>query len=752
MRVDKHLLFVVLAVAVGVALLAWIASVSSPQGTGVTTNTGAAATTGATSGIGGRTVTLTDLAGRRVTLRVPVERVVVIDGGHTGYIVAIDAVAGERGLRAIVGLDLSEWRRVRPQLYTLYVSTHPWLARVADVGASYKQLDIEEIIRLKPDAVLAHPTAFERLRESGGLARLEKAGIPVVVIDFHSEEWSKTKRSIEILGVLFGAEDRARELIEWYREHLRLVEERVGDLHKPPVYIEAGYRAWRTWGSGYMWGRLVEIAGGKNIAGGLFPRSGDVNPEFVAEAQPEVIIVTGGWWASGGPRLGPNVTREEALRSLAEWVNRTILSTTPALRHYRVCAVYHALARTVWDVVGLEYLAKAIHPAAMRDVNVTRDLEEFFERFLSIPFRGTWFVCLEPPRRQVTITDALGRRVTITAPAQRIAVMYGLEDLVAVGGEDALSRLVALNRFRYERWRPDWWYMWTSHFPWMKELPNTGQPGYGLNLESIIESKPDVLIVAAFMYKQLVESGAIEKLERAGIPVVVIDFVPKTTSLEEHLEAVRRSIYALGVITGYEDRAERLYKLYEEHVEHVIERVSGLEPTRVLVLATWSKWRAYGAGGMYQVWITLANGENIAADVVKGTSGDINPEHVIKRNPQVIIFTCNNNIVTAEGTKQIEVIGYTVNSTEPAKRVLRALIERPGWEKLEAVKSCRVYLIHHGLSHGHVFQYVALEYIAKWLHPEAFADLDPHKSLEEFFEEYMPFPLRGVWAVGLCGA
>ena len=695
-------------------------------------------------------VTIHDLAGRSVTVTVPVHRVVLIDGGHTGYIVAVDAVAGVKGLKAIVGIDLSEWRRVRPQLYYLYVSTHPWLARVADIGASYKHLDIEKIIALKPDVVIAPPYAYLKLVESGGLERLEKAGIPVVVIDFHSEEWNRTRKSIEILGVLFGASRRAEKLIEWYRRHLELVLHRVQDLNRPRVYIEAGYRKWHTWSSSYMWGRLIELAGGYNIAGKLFTHSGDVNPEYVAEQKPDVIIVTAGWWLKGGPRLGPNVTREEAIKSLLAWVNRTILALTPAMRHYRVCSVYHALARTVWDVIGLEYLAKAIHPAAMRDINVTKDLEEFFKEFLSIPFRGTWFICLEPPRRRVTLVDGLGRRVTVIAPVKRIAVMYGLEDLVAVGGEEALSKLVALNKFRYERWRPDWWYMWKSHFPWITRLPDIGQPGYGLNIEAIIESHPDVLIVAPFMYKRMLDSGDVERLERAGVKIVVVNFVPETTNITKHLEAVKRSILALGLLTGYVDRAEKLFKLYEEKIRYIVERASKSNTTSVIVLATWAKWRAYGAKSMYQVWISLAHGENVAASAVPGSSGNINPELILRQDPDVIIFTCNNNLITPEGVKQVNIIGYTATQPALAKRALRKLISRLGWDKLRAVRNCRVYMLYHGLSHGHIFQYVALEYIAKWLHPELFKNLDPRSDLAAFFENYMPFPLRGVWGVGLC--
>ena len=44
-----------------------------------------------------------------------------------------------------------------------------------------------------------------------------------------------------------------------------------------------------------------------------------------------------------------------------------------------------------------------------------------------------------------------------------------------------------------------------------------------------------------------------------------------------------------------------------------------------------------------------------------------------------------------------------------------------------------------------LFDFAALEFIAKTLYPETFADVDPQKDLEDYFTKYLPFPLEGVW-------
>ena len=340
------------------------------------------------------------------------------------------------------------------------------------------------------------------------------------------------------------------------------------------------------------------------------------------------------------------------------------------------------------------------------------------------------------------------------SPARRIAVLYGLEDLVAVGGEQALARLVALNVFRYKKWRPDWWTAWVEHFPWLKAIPDVGQPGYSFDLEKLIEARPSVVVTAPWMYKAMQDSGALKKLEEAHIPVVVVDFVPASTNLTQHLEAVKRSLEVLGAVTGYMDRAMDLYRFYEKQLFLVVNKTRGLPAEKkpgVIVFATWSPWRVYGAKSPYNVWITLAGGKNLAAKAVPGSSGNIDPEYVLEAKPDVIVFTCNNNFYTSGGTVQKVVIGYTARSPEAAREMLKKLVDRPGWSSLPAVRDGRVYMLYHGLSHGHIFQFAALQWLAKWLHPEIFKNLDPLRNLQLFYEKYMPYPLRGVWAVGIKG-
>ncbi|RUM34983.1 MAG: hypothetical protein DSY33_00745 [Archaeoglobus sp.] len=348
--------------------------------------------------------------------------------------------------------------------------------------------------------------------------------------------------------------------------------------------------------------------------------------------------------------------------------------------------------------------------------------------------------------KTITVTDALGRKIHIKTPVKKIVLLYGLEDYAAIGGNDSLRKLVGINAWRYKMYRPDWWQAWKEYHPEIAKLPDVGQPGKTFQVEEVIKLKPDVVIADRSMYKYMSED--IKKLGDAGIPVVFTDFFPHTDNVTKLFEEVNKSAVILGKILNRENRAQEVVKFFENHIKEVVEKTKNIKHRpKVVVFATWSKWRVYGKKGMYNFWIDLAGGENIAANVIPGFSGDINPEYVLKMNPDVIVFTCNNNFPSGQKV----VIGYTVRNSTPAKEVLRSLISRQGWNDINAIKSKRVYIIHHGLSHGHLFEFVCLEYMAKWLHPEIFKNLNPSEDLRAFYSKFMPMPLHGVWAAGLGG-
>jgi iron complex transport system substrate-binding protein len=71
-----------------------------------------------------------------------------------------------------------------------------------------------------------------------------------------------------------------------------------------------------------------------------------------------------------------------------------------------------------------------------------------------------------------------------------------------------------------------------------------------------------------------------------------------------------------------------------------------------------------------------------------------------------------------------------------AEKCEEDITSRPEWSCLSAVKNEDIYAIHLDLSYG-LSRPVAMIYLAKWLHPDLFEDLDPLAAHQELVDEYL---------------
>jgi len=223
----------------------------------------------------------------------------------------------------------------------------------AKLVGSYVKPNIEKIIALKPDIVLV--TGFAG--QQSAVKKLSALGLRVVVLDETQgmeEIFAKTKQ----IGNIVGAHDRTEELLERMRKVVEETRHKTARLTRPRVYVEAGCDPLFTCGKGSFINDMVEIAGGKNIAGEInqpFPR---ISAEFILSKDPEVIIL---------PYMGRNFGKE-ALRQRKGWEKISAVKTG---------RVYDDLISQVITIpsprlilFGLPELLKRIHP------ELTEEIEE----------------------------------------------------------------------------------------------------------------------------------------------------------------------------------------------------------------------------------------------------------------------------------------------------------------------------------------------------------------------------------------
>lgn len=339
--------------------------------------------------------TIEDVIGRKVTLDLPAKRILL---GF--YIEDYFAVGGDGSFDRLVGMSRGWFVKSRPTVWAQYVAHRPALQHVPDVGNVQDQtFSIEKALATRPDVVILADWQYKALGPD--LARLERAGIPVVVVDYNAQTLQRHLASTRVLGELTGETARARRIAAEYQQVVDTLQQRIAHarLPKPRVYIELGDKGPSDYGTTYgrdMWGAMVELAGGQNVAAPFVKSWGQINPEQLIVAKPEVVLIAG-YENMSNPtamQMGHGIAAQTSLRRLAGFTQRTGWSGLPAVQNQRVHAVYHGATRSILDAALLQYLAKALYPTLFKDLDPQATYLDFYRRHLPIRPQGTFMLGL----------------------------------------------------------------------------------------------------------------------------------------------------------------------------------------------------------------------------------------------------------------------------------------------------------------------------------------------------------------------
>jgi iron complex transport system substrate-binding protein len=116
-------------------------------------------------------------------------------------------------------------------------------------------------------------------------------------------------------------------------------------------------------------------------------------------------------------------------------------------------------------------------------------------------------------------------------------------------------------------------------------------------------------------------------------------------------------------------------------------------------------------------------------------------EYILTEDPQIYISTGNPHMSAAGGL----VLGVGV-AADAAQASFETVLSKPGIADLSAVKAGRTYGLWH-LFHDLPLNIVAIESLAKWIHPDLFADVDPKATMDEINRSFLAIPLEGTFDV-----
>lgn len=337
---------------------------------------------------------------------------------------------------------------------------------------------------------------------------------------------------------------------------------------------------------------------------------------------------------------------------------------------------------------------------------------------------------------EVTVTDVVGRTVTIDAPVKAAILGEGriLYGVAIVERENPFERIVGWPQ-DVKKNDPGTWNSYKAKFPDAEKVASVGEMKKGeFDAEQAVALGADVVIMNHESKKAADDAGLEAKLTAVGIPLVYVDF------RDEPMKNTEPTLRLLGELFDEKDRAEEFIKYRAEQIAKVTDVLQKNVFERPLVFLD----RAAGAtdeccwsfgNANFGEMVELAGGTNLSKDLIPGSFGSVNPEQVVASNPDVVIATSADWSATSPGGIWI---GLGPDADPAAAQVkLEALMARPAYSGIKAVNNRKFFAVWHQF-YNSPYQYAVIQQMAKWLHPELFADLDPEATLRETHERFLP--------------
>jgi iron complex transport system substrate-binding protein len=212
-------------------------------------------------------VTVVDDTGRRLSLARPAERIVSLAPHITEQLFAVGA--GGKIVGAVEYSDYPEQAKAIPRV------------------GGYSRLDLERILALKPDLVVA----WQSGNDVRAIERLQALGLRVYLSE--PRHLPDIADSLEKLGVLAGVPEEASRQAGEFRQRLAALRQQNAGQAPRTLFYQIWNRPLMTVSSRHLINDVITLCGGRNVFADLDALTPTVSTEAVLAADPQVIIASG---------------------------------------------------------------------------------------------------------------------------------------------------------------------------------------------------------------------------------------------------------------------------------------------------------------------------------------------------------------------------------------------------------------------------------------------------------------------------
>ncbi|MBN2469371.1 MAG: ABC transporter substrate-binding protein [Anaerolineae bacterium] len=452
------------------------------------------------------------------------------------------------------------------------MATDPGISNVAAAAAAVPHrvtANPELLISLEPDLVIVatwtDSAVIDQLRDAGLTVFLMPSPVGIAPI----------QEAIALLGELVGAEESAAALVSAMDAELSAIAAATADTDPTRVlYLTPGNY---TSGQPSTIAEAITAAGGTDVAAAAgVSQFEPLSDEFLLEEDPDVILLSG--WTPWDPDFVENFRNNPLYTGLSAVQNGRVYLANDA----------HLSATSHFIVEGVADIAAILYP----------------DQYPAFP---------------LTVTDALGREVTLDSKPQTVASLtLGTDEILASLLPDAADRIVGLTYLVDTAG--------VSNLAETDLLASLTSTRVEADPEQLIALAPDLVLAATFT-----DGAVLQQLEDAGIAVVTVGNFTTVAAMLDNLGW-------LGDLLGARAEAQAMISDLTDRLEAVAARTAMVEqPASIIYLST-DNWVA-GCATTLDDMITLAGGINAACAAGLMDWKQIDSETLLTLDPNVIVFS-----------------------------------------------------------------------------------------------------------------
>lgn len=327
------------------------------------------------------------------------------------------------------------------------------------------------------------------------------------------------------------------------------------------------------------------------------------------------------------------------------------------------------------------------------------------------PATGTESAVTEDAAETRTIVDHAGNEVTLPDSLDRV-VISGLLPLpsVFVQFRGSAEEIVGMHPSSMAAAENSYL---VNIFPEILEADTSFVVNGAVNIEELMKLNPDVV------YYSATNTEEYDLYKKAGIPAVGF-----STTIADYdcVETYAKWIELFGEIYGEQEAADAIIaegRQVAEEIKAVTGEIPEEERPNVMIIMNYANgtMTTTGSGFFSEYWLEMAGANNVAAEINR--TAEINMEQVYEWNPDMIFITNFSPYLPED---------FYNNS-----------IEGHDWSSVKAVKEGQVYKFPLGMYRWFPPASdtpLVLQWLAKTIHPDLFADLDMDAEMKEFYKTH----------------